>query len=352
MKITIKTDCHTLSSTDVTAHINNEPVNVHVKESSVEIFDPVHGFARLDIQSIKPLNILDVHIDGNSIRELLYLSFLTENGQRSQPRTDIQNPDAVWTLPIIYPLSQMFSYVQNTLRPGVLGKNIFEQWHLFMPESVKIKKTNPKVLQDFFYKDSQFTLMSKKQPAWGADNLLPYEKAFVPGDIKKVNKEFEEHIGRMNFSPGYASQNEKNVKEFGLEDTWKYLYVVEQDNNENMSDWKQRFALDNKIFKELYQFIDQIPKRNVHQGYIAELPSGSFIFPHCDSKPDKWGDLPGCAVLYIPLKHTSNVYFKFANYGLVDLNGPSYINNRRYCHSVVNDSDTPRYILSLSLKLQ
>lgn len=352
MRVTIFTNNAELDPQAVDVRLNGKTIDIQVSSGQIQFQYPIQGAARLDLRSSSPLVVEDVQIDDNSIRELLYLSFLTENGQHSQPRTDIQNGNVVWTLPIIYPLSQMFSYVQNTLRAGTLGQDILKDWHLFVPESVEIRKSNPRILQDFFAMDAQFTLVTKNQPPWGSDNRLPFEKASVPGNIQLVNDEFEKQSSTLNLSPGYATQNEKNIKEFGLEDTWKYLYVIEQDNNKEMSDWRERFSLDKAVFPQLYNFIDQIPKINIHQGYIAELPSGSFIFPHCDCKPSRWGEIEGCAVLYTPMKQTSDVYFKFANFGLVDLSGPSYINNRRYCHAVVNDSPHPRYILSLTLKLQ
>ncbi len=52
--------------------------------------------------------------------------------------------------------------------------------------------------------------------------------------------------------------------------------------------------------------------------------------------------------MYIPLCSPENVFFKFANFGLVNLKKPNLIDNKRFSHSVVNDSGSPRYILNIN----
>ena len=54
--------------------------------------------------------------------------------------------------------------------------------------------------------------------------------------------------------------------------------------------------------------------------------------------------------MYVPLSNPENVYFKFANVGLVNLKKISLINNKRFSHSVVNDSVLPRYILNINFE--
>ena len=311
------------------------------------------GFCMIELSSAHALQINDVKINGESIRELIYLSFLLENGKRLQPRTDITGSHHVWCMPIIYPLSAFFSFVQNILPHHYLGKNLFDHYDFYFPESVRISGKNPRLMQDYFFYDSHFSIVEKKDiKTWNEDVKLPFLQVNFDFDEKNCLEEIISNKKKLDFENHVPMQSKQNEIKYGLTKRWKTSYFIQNSKDidiDLLTNWRQRSTLDFTQWPFLYKLLEQVPAENIVNAYVAELPSGSFITPHKDTKKGKYYKEHCNAVLYLPLSCPEGVYFKFANFGLVNLLGNSIVNNANYSHAVVNDSTHDRFIISLTL---
>jgi len=312
-----------------------------------------YGFCMIELSSTNALQIKDVKIDGESIRELIYLSFLLENGERLQPRTDIKGSHHVWCMPIILPLSAFFSFVHNILPHQYLGKNLFDHYDFYFPESVKISKKYPKLMQDYFLYDSHFSIVEKKNiNTWNEDVKLPFLQVHFDFDRKNCLQEIISNKKKLDFENIVPMQTKQNEIEYGLTRKWKTSYFIENSKDDDidlLTNWRKRSTLDFTQWPFLYNLLERVPAENIINAYVAELPSGSFITPHKDTKKGKYYKGHYNAVLYLPLSCPDGVYFKFANFGLVNLQANCIVNNVNYSHAVVNSSPHDRFIISLTL---
>lgn len=323
-----------------------------VQGDVIEIDQDVNnGFYLLEVSSSNQFTVESVSVDDVSIQELLYLSWVDNNGVKIQPRTTV-NIGETWVMPLIFPLSAMFSEVKNQIPNDHLGQNLFEKFEIFTPESVELSGDYNSVIKDFFLKDLRFRVIPKQSKTWfDENNLLPYEKSDLPYPREQLLQELSSNrqLLAMNDNLGYKQRIQS---QFDTADTWKYQFFLRNENRappSNLQHWTQRFLWDQTQWSVLIDFLNSIDCTDIVQGYIAELPPRSWIYPHSDSWSDRWSEHPGVARLYLPLTVNDRVFFKFADFGLVDLSKASWINNRRYTHAVVNDSDETRYILSLAL---
>jgi hypothetical protein len=353
-----------ISGEDLYITINKKIIdNLTITKDSISFEqESVHGFSMVELKSTKQIYIKDFKINTNSIRELIYLSFLLENNQKLQPRTDIQTPSQTWCMPIVYPLSSFFSFIQNNLPNGYLGKNLFDYFNIFYPESVEISTAHPKILQNYFKYDSYFTIIPKDSICNETRNI-PFYEIDLHYDFNTLLNEVKTNLSFIDFDKHKPNQYNINNQEFAVRDPWKKSYFMKSTNKDFIADidyhrhiaddelpWAERFAWDIKKWPCLFKFLKLIPAKTIVNGYLAELPAGSFIYPHADNVGEKYFKNDNPAVMYVPLCNPENVFFKFANSGLVNLNKISLINNKRFSHAVVNDSDTARYILNINFK--
>lgn len=329
--------------------LNNRELFFQGNKLSVDEIDP--GCYMLTIDSDQEFTVESVSIDGISIEELVYLSWAEQQESKLQPRLTVM-PGQSWKMPLIFPLSAMMSEVKNQVHNGKLGKDLWKEFDIFVPGSVDLNDQYPGVLRDFFRYDSRFTILPKQPLTWfNKDNLLPYETVDMPYPREELLAEL------MMNRPSMETEDNQFYKtrisqQFEINDTWKYWFFLRNKDQvpaRELPNWQQRFMWNQARWPVLTRFLESLDFTGIVQGYIAELPPNSWIYPHSDSGSDCWGEPDRVSRLYIPLTLDDRVFFKFANFGLVDLTRPSWINNRRYTHAVVNDSDTTRYILSLGL---
>ena len=136
-----------------------------------------------------------------------------------------------------------------------------------------------------------------------------------PGDIK------DKYSTKLNTASQGAFITHK-IKQY-------YTYKEEYNQLIKMSFFKT--LIDS--FNELVTVTDVIVKK---------LGPNDYIMPHTDSDINPWK-------IYIPLNWPKGNYFKIFRKGMVDMipGQPYWINVGEHPHSVVNDSNEDRYIISL-----
>lgn len=331
--------------------ISGFQTNYIINENTVEINENIeHGFNLLSIKSQHTLDIIDVKIDGNSIRNYLYLCFIDEKGKKTQPSTFISNSNQLWFLPLIYPYSSWISFILKHIPNGYYGNDLFKDFHFFFPERIKIKNTFNKVISDYFYYDNTYTIIDKKQAGnWYDGSALPYQHLQFEYDKIAITNEIKQNINDLKFDVDAPSQNKINREEFGNYEQWAVCYLIKNsESNKNLSIYEKSQSF--KHLKHLYDFINRLPIANLNNFMIAVLPPNSFIYPHTDSA-NKMFQPKGIASMYFNLEKVDGVFYKLGNVGLVPNNNGVLLNNKKYAHAVVNQGDKSRYVLIVTAVL-
>lgn len=332
----------------LTVDISGVHTDYTIDKTTVEIKQNIeHGFNLLSIKSQNPIEIIDVKIDENSIRNYIYLSFIDEKGKKIQPGTYISNTDQSWILPLIYPYSNWITFILKHIPNGYYGSDLFKDFHFFFPERIKIKNTFSKVLCDYFYHDSEYTIIDKKQVGnWYDGSALPYQPLQFEYDRIAICDEIKQNINDLKFDVDHPGQNKLNLEEFGNYEQWATCSLIEgNESNKNISIYEKSQSF--KHLENLYEFINRLPITNLHHFMIATLPPNSFIYPHSDSGNRAYQPT-GTTTMYFNLEKVDGVFFKFGNVGLVPNEGGLLINNKKYAHAVVNQGDKTRYILTIT----
>lgn len=310
-----------------------------------------NGFFLINFTPETDCTIKDIKIDGDSVRELIYLGYKDHNGDKIQPCTDIKAGDK-WCYPCMLPLSSFINFVKSKFRNGHIGNNLSEYFNVYMPESIKINDLFPKVLKDYFEFNGSFEVIDKNDNIkWFSGGcVLPYQPCNLKYPKEEMSEEFLNNFNDIDWSESISHQVNINKEEYGLDDnkTWKKFELFRDD--ETVS-WKDKCKVDLTKWPVLSDFLENVPNENILSGLLMELPSGGFIYPHNDSTKEHWGYGENVERLYIPLLgNDEDVYFKFGDFGCIDLSKINFINNAKYPHAVINQSKNNRFVLSIKLK--
>lgn len=325
----------------VTVAVNNCVKQVSGNDISIDT-DVLAGFNKISVSSNTPCKILDVKIDGDSVRELLYLSYTTtESGEICNPDTELSS-NKQWIFPILYPLSFFVGYVKSTIPNGILGSNIFDSYKFYYPESVLLSTDFPNVIIDFFQRDAVFGIVKK------TNNMVQQIPFVSAPDYAQVTDELIKKLVSNNIDCNVSGSSSLiNANEYNASG-WRYSYFIKAHNS--ACQWQERFVWDKDNYPELIDFLNLVPDQNIIRAFYAELMPHSFIYPHQDSFDKSWNN-SSMTRYYIPLSVNDRVYFKFSNYGTVDLTTNNFVNVRNHVHAVVNNSDQVRKILAIDVEL-
>ena len=309
------------------------------------------GFFLLKFLSRNECVIKDILVENDSVRELIYLGYAELKDKKIQPYTNIK-PNEEWCFPLILPLSNFLNFIKTNIRNGYFGQDIFKIFKIYMPESIKIKNFFPTVLRNYFEQDNSFSIIEPKgnNVKWFTNECeLPFQPCSMSYPNNELSTEFLKNLSDIDWDLSPSPQQAVNKEEYNVTDTqtWKKFQILKNNNGH----WTESSNLDFSKWPVLYDFLKSIPNENIFSALFMELPPGGFIYPHNDSSQEKWGYSEGVECLYIPLSgDEKNIYFKFGNYGCVDLTKINFINNTKYPHAVVNQSKSTRFVLSLKLK--
>lgn len=328
--------------TQLGIQINGETVEYSCQDNSIVVLcDLEMGLHQLTLTMLNGsrVSVSDVKIDSASVRQTLYMSYIkTATGQTLQPATVVWDKSQQWVLPFGNPVSYWITLVLNKVGSQELGKDLSEIYNIIYPEKIKLSSQYPRVVQDFFNHNFDFFCKPKADT-----NLLPYRKCNL--DIANFNVQDAVKEIENNWQWIYDRQTQYAQK-----------YYNDLELPSNYPDWfslmlynENKWALESFELPALQALVKSLPVQGMIKSYIGLLPPGGIIAPHVDSKPNHTPGKIGCSTLYIPLKWPAGNYFKFASGGLIDSNTPWFINITDHVHALVNDSDSSRIILSITL---
>lgn len=259
------------------------------------------------------LKIKNILLDQRPIDHLLYIIY----DQNHKCTFGDLFPNAIYSMPI-HPNYAIFrSQIYQQLTNGWYGKQIYDDHEFIIDRSVTFRTPQPKHIQNYFQINTGPHWIRKWDPAsaWFFSNSV---------DIKELKKNID--TSKFPEVPGHADTNSGWIM--------RHLESVSIKDLEKLG----LFELAKIAKKENFISINTVS--------CNTLKSGGHIGIHLDGHMDK----PSRKKIYFNLDPSDDVYFKFASTGLVPMNTNRgiWLNTDEHVHSVVNDSEHDRLMVSIS----
>jgi len=346
-----------LSESDLSILIDDNNVTCKIIDNVIIFTWPeefgIH-FLKILNKSQGLVKLLDMQIDNDSVRHLLYLAYLNKNNKKIDS-TWVKKDDGALTVPFGYPLGWWYSKCSTMFDNGCIGDNLYSKFEVYYPESVSIPTpTYSKFLQDFFKYDFDFTVVPLKEFETPLHNkTVPYVRANLEYDQDKLFDEFDSKQDTL-FDGNYsASQAKYNAH-------WKLSMCVPmtKENNSTLTSWENRYIYQPEQFPYLYQLLEQISALGdvyIYHVFVGSVAPGARVDPHRDdisnSSPYLGYDVGGLCQIFVPIGWKPGNYYKFGSVGLIDYDqGAIVSNNHEYVHASVNESDAVRYTIGIHCK--
>jgi hypothetical protein len=258
--------------------------------------------------------------------------------------TILTDYDNIIHLPFINPVAQWIAQCAEKVPYKLLSNGLYESYEIYYPTSVKISDRYPKILQDFFAGDFGFHIHPKVKD--------PYYNTSVPFAILNNAVDYDEQVLATEFLDNIeylksVARKPKQTAYSASENPWTVVDLIINPTSE--FDLDSEFKADPNKLPNLYKFLQELDIDLIVHAFIGILAPGEYITPHCDTYQefDNVLELVGCSQIYIPINFKAGNLFKFANVGLLPLDGPILINNHNFAHALINDSKEYRFGLGI-----
>lgn len=195
--------------------------------------------------------------------------------------------------------------------------------------TIHLSDKYPKIIRDLFLYDKKGLESNHKNLDFPFEyNVNSLYKEAITFDWSGDNK--TDSLKKIDRILLYKSRTETNV--MGVP-------AIQQENNNEEKD----IYFDTAKYPEWNNFLKQlISLKGVLLVTMSKMMPGGFIYPHKDSNFVSHK-------IYFPLNWPQGCYFKIYKHGLVDFSKlkPKIINSGDHIHSVINDSQEERIIVSI-----
>jgi len=333
-----------ISQSDICIEINGQAVDFTTSESGISIHtDCTFGLHRLTLTSVNPirLEILQVFVNGSSLRKMLYMSWIKNlDHEKFQPGTVLWEAGQTWHLPFGYPVSYWLELAENKFSPGELGTNLYEKYWIYYPDSMTVDSEKfPNIIRDFFLHNFNYTVVPKETTTAEQIPYMWYKKSIPHSLVELAGQEAIKNIGETTNSSAHLTENQKEFRDkfnSNWDVTWLYKYG------------KRLPCADD--YPHVQKIIDLLDL-DCWSVFIGKLSPGDFIYPHVDNQSKsnpEYENYQGCTQLYVPLVWPAGNFIKIAGAGILPMDEETLvINNDTFTHSVINASTQTRYALGL-----
>jgi hypothetical protein len=257
----------------------------------------------------------------------------------------------VWCLPFGLPVSNWVDCVLDNINQDQLGKNLYDQYHIFYPNNLELPDTFPNVVKDFFRFDQTFTAVSKQESI----KKLPYAELNI--DQTKISALADSSVYHYNNKTFFhlvktPEQSQYNEKE---DEHWKNTHWMSVDVAKfSRSNKKVEFKISPEEWPELYEVLNLVQPNSIDNARVLYLAPGAYLAPHRDRALSKDSiDGNGLGQIYIPLHYKKGNFIKFSKAGILDdTSGPMVVNNANFTHSAVNTSNEIRSVLTIRCDIE
>lgn len=316
--------------------IENDKIIIH---DSCSIGLHVLRIQQLDNES--RLEILNVKINGVSVRQTLYFGWIEQEDKKLQPATVLWEKTQIWVFPFLNPVSHWIGLLSEKLYLNSFGKNLFDLYKIYIPESIEINNKYPKGLQDFFKYNFNCTIVPKD---CYQSKDIPFELYDIDIDTASVYNEIYQNLSYLKSISDTYYQYDYNILEdssLNTDNCWFNTKLFRNIDGENF------YKVEIDKLPLTYNFVNSLAI-DYSKIAITVLPPGGYLYPHVDRRPENAPEkYKGCKELYIPLNYPKGAAIKLQNVGILP-NTPVVMNNQYFAHAVVNDSNQTRIVLTVS----
>ena len=327
--------------------LDKKSLDYSIVENKIVLADPIDlGMHILRLQLLdnnSKVDIVEVKINGASLRQTLFFSFVQQGSTRMQPATCIWEPSQIWVLPFMNPVAHWIGLLGEKLRRDVLGSDLNLDYKIYIPESIQLPDTFPPAVVDFFKFNFDCTILHKDDIT--AMNL-PYEKYTEKLDTQGVYDEIYKNLDLIRstvpYRLGQTRYNERDDKNYDFNKGW-FATTIHGFSPSN----KHCHIADSTMLPLTYALVNSL-NLDPHSIAVSVSPPGTYAYTHIDKRKFNSEDkFNGCKQLYIPLNYPAGAMVKFRNVGILPeipmINNPQY-----YSHAVVNNSNETRIVLSVT----
>ena len=301
-----------------------------------ELCDGLHKLQVSLGKNSKRLEILDVIVGNCGSRQNIYFSYITKAETILQPATTLWEPETIWTYPFATPFSHFHSTLCKTLTGNQLGKNLYQDYDIFWPDSMDPGEQYPMLIRDFFRRDFDFTVLHKKDLSKFRRPYQQLQDFQVPDAVEKELLAGVDVLKNLGELPGQTMYNAQESSYFNQDTAWKVAYFSKTKKpNHDLC----------KHFPETIRWIDLLDLDPLNI-WVGILDQNQYIAPHVDPKPAEHVQYHGCCLLYIPVGWTPGVWFKFAGVGMVP-SQPCITNSQHFTHALINNGSATRLSLAI-----
>ena len=278
----------------------------------------------------KKVEISDISINGNSIKELIYTGFYTDgNDTVHQPASAVWDQNGYFSIWIHTQLGMLWQSICDQIRSGDFGTNLFEKYLFTVDKNISIK-------EDCFDNSLQSYFANGYGPRWWLknDRFTPYKiidnDNILKTDTSKLLLELKKCLP-------YTQKDLSGVKgwhRYGLKNGPADLPFVE------IADVPSNFV---------QEFIRKLGYKRIIDIAIQTLTPNTAVPIHRDDHYRRKGYqyTSGAKKFYWNLGSTKDIYFKLGESGLLPLEKPMFINTVEHVHAVVNQSEEERTVIHM-----
>ena len=322
--------------------INGLVINYEIVNNQIIIQqDVLFGLNLIKIKLIQGSKVIinDLMLNDVSVRQTLYLAY-NENLKVNSTWLTTQRPELV--IPFGNPLSWWIGLCNKKIPNLYYGKNLYEFYDIYYPESIEINDQFPRLMRDFMRYNFDFCLVKKEKQILHNKNL-PWIKINLNYNEQALFNEFNRNQDLLSSNYYKPKQNLYNIKEKNSQQ-WEVAMAI----HDNLI-----IEYTEKDFPEFFKLINYIRSENIHilHAYIGKVNTNGYVAPHVDDHykhETGYEHTSGCSQFFIPIGWRAGNYLKFDGVGFIPFEQSTYIvNNSDFMHGSVNVSDTPRFTIGI-----
>ena len=288
------------------------------------------GWYELNIEYTGKKTLIDaIILNDENIKHLMYIGWYVDGvGKRHQPGNAVWDHGGCFKIWLHTDVGVFRERIIRSIINGDFGLDMTADYLFTCDKPVSINPSFPKQLQSFF--------RASDGPNWWHKKSVSLPYWYTPDldvDKNEIIKECTSLcVHRKNDL--YASTKD-----------WDVLF----------SDQKTTFELpfvdiDTQKFPNIKKMMECIGMEKALNIGFYSLNPGGYVDMHIDDKAYKregYQYLKGCKTFYWSLTDPTDVLFKFGRCGILPLDRPLFINPVGHVHSVVNQSQSERLVVSI-----
>lgn len=318
--------------------VDGQPVTYTMKNNEIIVDGPMFiGLHELTLAIVgERLEIIDASINGCSVRQGLYFSFLKDGDDIYQPASTIWKQSQIWFFRFGNPVSHWIKLLNEKFSSNELGTNLLEKFDIYWPESIDIDQSYPQLIKDYFKYNFDFLVLEKTNRS---KHDLPYctiDNFVVPVEVLNEIYENIDYIQETQTVPSQHQYNIVDDQSFNKDKAWSVSYLYRK-NCKNLDATRLPYS---------FNFVDSLCL-DISFAFIGILNPRQYVMPHRDLTYNPLEKYAGCTQIYIPLDWPDGAcYFKFADVGLLPQK-VCVINNQNFVHGLINDTNRCRVVIGI-----